>query len=639
MSVALRLSSQEPPLAATYVGQETCLASGCHAGPYGEKSDFQGAGPFRETMHQKIHLRPTPQTVVIDRLFEKDTVIRKVITQVRAPGKDTLLISLSKSADRTDYLMRFSFSGGGDSTPFMKVAYTYGGNGWIQRYLIEIGGSFYVAPFQYILPGYKERTSYGGGFYYLDMDRWFEVDSITLEGRFYQWSSNQFRKQSWDKNCSQCHVNGFDIEQRVNGADTSWLARWVGARSGDSALQDQNILIGCESCHGPGSEHAANPTASNIFSPGALPKTMAGTDLKLDLCNQCHNRMVSTAGTYSFAYDEENRRPFVPGNSLKEYIRDEFSAMRIWGDKMVSYAHHQAGQDFLRSAPYQKHVFKDGCWSCHRVHSTGKDGLPYQLDRNWYTLRSGEGCLSVGCHASHGDTAYSPIVGRTVNRHTQHSQSASACVNCHFTKVATIAFDDLPNKPLYEFSYHGFKVIRPNATREFMNGAVPGMLNTCAESCHRNGRGSRNRNDSVPEAPAFGTVDRNYGSWREQSDLDLADSLWFHYQRLYAEYLSATRESSAHEGASRITSVAPNPSSGPVSVGFTLAASGGIELGVYGSTGNLVRTLAAGRHAAGSYSVRWDGNDELGGAAPNGAYLLRLVTPAGRITRKVVLAR
>ena len=39
-----------------------------------------------------------------------------------------------------------------------------------------------------------------------------------------------------------------------------------------------------------------------------------------------------------------------------------------------------------------------------------------------------------------------------------------------------------------------------------------------------------------------------------QSDLDLADSLWYHYQRLYARYVSATRESAAHAGASGITS-------------------------------------------------------------------------------------
>jgi hypothetical protein len=572
-------------------------------------------------------------------LFEKDTVIRKAVPQVRAKGMDTILIHLFKSADRKDYLMQFRFSGGGDSTAVMKVAYTYGGNGWIQRYLVEIGGSFYVAPFQYILPQYSKRSSYGGGFYYLDMDRWFAVDATTLEGRFHKWNTNLFRKQAWDKNCSSCHVNGFDLERRVSGTDTSWFAKWVGSRSGDSALQDQNILIGCESCHGPGSDHAANPTTSNIFSPGALPKTMAGTDLKLDLCNQCHNRMASSEGTYTYPYDEANAHPYVPGTSLKSYIKDEFAAMSTWGDRLTSYAHHQTGQDFIRSAPYQKHVFKDGCWSCHRVHSPGKDGLPFQLDRNWYSLKSGEGCLSVGCHASHGDTAFSPIVGRAVNLHTQHSQSASACVNCHFTKTATIAFDDLPNKPLYEFSSHGFRVIRPTATRQFMNGAVPGMLNTCAESCHRNGRGSRNRNDSVPEAPAFGIVDRSYGSWKEQTDLDLADSLWHHYQRLYARYVSATRESESHAGGTRITSAAPNPSPGATTIGFTLDRAGTLELGIYDSRGIPVRILAAGRHTAGSYSARWDGSDELGAPAPNGVYLVRLITPWGKSTEKLILQR
>src|SRR4051794_23748880 len=74
--LALNVSSQESSPARTYVGEETCMSAGCHAGPYGGESTYQGADLFRETMHQRIHLRPTPETVIIDRLFDNDTILK-----------------------------------------------------------------------------------------------------------------------------------------------------------------------------------------------------------------------------------------------------------------------------------------------------------------------------------------------------------------------------------------------------------------------------------------------------------------------------------------------------------------------------------------------------------------------------------
>ena len=165
------------------------------------------------------------------------------------------------------------------------------------------------------------------------------------------------------------------------------------------------------------------------------------------------------------------------------------------------------------------------------------------------------------------------------------------------------------------------------------------MLNTCAEGCHRNGRGSRNRNDSVPEAPSFGIVDNFYRNWRDPQDLQLADSLWFHYQRLYSKYMSATQESKGGASASRVTAVTPNPMAGEGIIRFALARSGSIELAVYDTRGTLIRVLAAGRHEAGSYSSLWDGTDELGARAPNGSYLVRLTTSSGRVTEKISLQR
>lgn len=638
-AVAVRVGSAPPPAAPTYVGQESCLSSGCHAGAYSEVSSFQGAEPFRETMHQKIHLRPTPQTVVIDHYFENDTVLRAYDPRIKVAGKDTFLIEFSKSPDRKDYFLQLRFSGGGDSTPKMKVAYTYGGNGWIQRFLLQVNGSYYVSPFQYILPGYRKRLGVGGRIYYLDITRWYRVDSASGEGNLYEFNSNTFRQQAWDKNCSMCHVNGFDVKRTVNGTDTSWNAQWFGTESGDSALIDQNIKVGCESCHGPGSDHAANPRADNIVSPSLFPTTFAGTDLKYDLCNQCHNRIKSTQGVHSFPYDDSLQIPYIPGQDMRKYIQHYYAAMSVWGDGVASSAHHQQGQDVTRSGHYRQHVFKNGCWSCHLAHSNNKDGLPFQLDRNWYSLKKGEGCQNLACHPTFADTGFVPELGRTVNLHTKHSQSQSTCVNCHFTYSISISFDTVPGRSLYDFTDHSFRVMKPNLTRLYATRGVVGMINTCAASCHRNGRGSRNMSDTTPEAPSYGITDGSLIFWKEPSDLALADSLWFHFKRLFPEYIGAVKESNERMAQVAITRVVPNPFREKTTIEFSLPKRGDIEFMVYDVMGGFVRTIAAGPHEAGTYTATWDGKDEFGDNAVAGLYVARLSVNGRSTTTRLILQR
>lgn len=635
--VALQVNSEPGPAERTYVGQESCMEAGCHADAYGPGSDYQGAAAFRETMHQKIHLRPTPETVIIDEWFDRDTVLRAYDHRVKVPGRDTLLIYLSKRPGGTGYWSKMEFSGGGDTTGWMPIEYTYGGNGWIQRFLVKIDGGFYTLPFQFLLPRYKDRSLAGSELRFLDDSKWFTVDGTTFEAHFHEFKSQKFLDQSWDKNCTQCHVNGFDLKKVITPeGNTQWVSQWVGKDMGDSALMDQNIKIGCESCHGPGSEHVENPTVENIVAPSTWPRTFAGTDLKLDLCNQCHNRIASTAGLHNYAYDDTNMRPYIPGQPLKNFIKSEFGNMTVWGDNLTSKAHHQTGQDYARSVEYEKHIFKNGCYSCHVVHQEGPDDLPFQLDRDWYSLKSGEGCLAAGCHETFGDTVMSPVVGRMVNKHTQHTNSISQCVNCHFTKTATISFGQLPTKPLHEFTLHNFKVLRPKLTRQFRNLGEVGMLNTCAEGCHRNGRGSRNFFETDPIAPDYGIKDNILTLWKESTDIALADSLEFHWNRLFP---ASVKESNERGSSLTIVSIQPNPSRGETKLRFSVPKPMNIDLEIYDIQGRYINTLAGGRHEPGTYSENWNGTDEMGVRVPNGVYIVRLTAGSKTVTDKVILQR
>jgi hypothetical protein len=639
--LALQLSSSEPPAARDYVGQQTCMTANCHADQYLDGKSYMGAAAFKETLHQKIHLRPTPETVIIDRLFREGKTIR-FQTKSAISGRDTLLIELSKGAGENDYYAQMKISGGGDSLPKMKIAYTYGGQGWMQRYLVEINDAFYVLPFQYVLRDYKKIEDNTEQWYPIDLDRWMRFDSASGEMKFYEWNSNAFREKAWDKACSSCHVNGFDINKTVRpNGDTLWKALWVGRAERDSALQDINISIGCESCHGPGSEHVATPRKDNILSPARWGTDSAGIMLKRDLCGNCHDRSLSTNRTFKYPYDEANNKPYIPGTPLDSYINSRFGGMTTWVDRFTSYAHHQSGQDLIRSKPFQAHAFKEACSSCHLSHSN-KEGLPFQLNQDFYSMTDGVGC--VDCHGSKGPTMTPAMEdmtkteikdGKTINSHTQHSLEASQCINCHFGRTATIGFFR------FEMTSHNFKVVRPIATKDYARSSLTGMMNTCAAECHRNGRANRNIADSTPVAPSFGITDNNpaLNFWRDQADLDLADSLWYHYQRMYAKYLTtAVREGNA-VGSLAISSISPNPFISQTTIRFNIPRTADVSLDVYDIRGTRLKILTAGRHVAGTYSESWDGSDEFGGQVPAGTYFVRLSVGGKVETKQVVIAR
>jgi aminopeptidase N len=83
----------------------------------------------------------------------------------------------------------------------------------------------------------------------------------------------------------------------------------------------------------------------------------------------------------------------------------------------------------------------------------------------------------------------------------------------------------------------------------------------------------------------------------------------------------------------------PNPFNPATEIHFTLARPGVIALRVFDVHGRLVRTLARGMRPAGEYAVRWDGDNEQGGAVASGTYFYRLVGPGGVEERRMVLAR
>jgi hypothetical protein len=72
---------------------------------------------------------------------------------------------------------------------------------------------------------------------------------------------------------------------------------------------------------------------------------------------------------------------------------------------------------------------------------------------------------------------------------------------------------------------------------------------------------------------------------------------------------------------------------------FSLGGAGHVSCRVFAADGRSVRGLVVGDMPAGEHTIRWDGLDDAGQAAPAGVYFVRVETTDGVQSAKVVLAR
>jgi len=133
-------------------------------------------------------------------------------------------------------------------SPFPKedVALVYG-TLWKQRYFTKIGDDYFVEPAQWDVTHRIWR-------------RYFVENGTDWWATLYPPDN---MKRPTGPLCDGCHSVGYDVH-------TKQVAEWN---------------VGCERCHGGGSEHVAHPTATNILNPARLGDRDAN-----DTCIQCHSQ-------------------------------------------------------------------------------------------------------------------------------------------------------------------------------------------------------------------------------------------------------------------------------------------------------------------------------------------------------------
>jgi hypothetical protein len=83
----------------------------------------------------------------------------------------------------------------------------------------------------------------------------------------------------------------------------------------------------------------------------------------------------------------------------------------------------------------------------------------------------------------------------------------------------------------------------------------------------------------------------------------------------------------------------PNPFRAGTTVAFEMERAGRVDFGVYDVQGRRRTALAQGYRPAGRYEMTWDGRDAAGRQVPAGIYYLKVSTPTGAATHKILRLR
>jgi predicted CXXCH cytochrome family protein len=222
--------------------------------------------------------------------------------------------------------------------------------------------------------------------------------------------------------CDGCHSVNYDIKTK---AITEWN-------------------VGCERCHGPGSEHAANPSRANIVNPARLDFVRA-----TDTCIQCHSQGQPLSNPINGAYYDWPVG-FHQGLNLKDFWKLEDhklgeTSFTHFADG-TGHKNRMQGNDFVQSLMYRRGVT---CFSCHDVHGT----------ENNADLIKPAGQLCLTCH---GPSSPNGPHAASVEAHTHHRAGSpgSDCVSCHMPKIEQTIAD-------INVRSHTFAFITPEMTDQY----------------------------------------------------------------------------------------------------------------------------------------------------------------------------
>jgi predicted CXXCH cytochrome family protein len=305
------------------------------------------------------------------------------------------------------------------TNPFKKfskeqVALVYGSI-WKQRYFTKIGDDYFPQAAQWDVTAKVWRPYFVAS----GTDWWASL-----------YPPDNFQRPT-GPTCDGCHSVGYDIHSKQ-------VAEWN---------------VGCERCHGPGSDHIAHPTVFNILNPARMDSVRAN-----DVCIQCHSQGHPLTSPIEGKYYDWPVGYRV-GLNLMDFWRleDHKLGQQTFTHFADGTAHknRMQGNDFVQSVMYRRGVT---CFSCHDVHGT----------QNYAQLRKPADQLCLECH---GPMSANGPRAATLELHTHHKEGSpgSQCIACHMPKIQVTIADT-------KVRAHTFAVIYPSMTEKYK---IPSPCETC----------------------------------------------------------------------------------------------------------------------------------------------------------------
>ncbi len=381
-----------------YVGSELCKQ--CH---------WREFDSWRHTLHSKFMLLADDTSVIGD--FKRNNKLTTKVTKKspKLAGKETAVNFFEMNGE---YYVN-TIGADWESRDY-KIKYVIGINRK-QNYVTEFpNGELHILPAEWEV----------------EEQRWVEYNGLKNhypgDGKY--WSDGGM---IWQFKCGSCHVTGLKInyDKEADRFETVWA----------------EIGIGCETCHGPGSDHIMaakvlfEKERETIINPAKLPWR-----LRAAVCGACHNWGKSYEkiprdredfpANYSFAYG------YQVGQPLYLYYDEEQEE-----DKK----HHQQYNEWEQSPHARAAVM---CTTCHAVHQEGLHKNPHKALTK-YVADS----LCTNCH-------------KAVQKKAAHRiHTFGSCIACH-----------MPKSKAHESS-HTFKFVSPEES--IRAGGVEKKPNSCS-GCH-----------------------------------------------------------------------------------------------------------------------------------------------------------
>jgi predicted CXXCH cytochrome family protein len=385
------------PDPASFVDEQQC--AGCHSA---QVKDWQGSH------HQLAMQTASDQTVLGDfnaTSFsgEKDT------TRFFRKGEEFWVNTIDGDGSAKDF----------------KVAYAFG-VAPLQQYLLEVPGG---------------RLQALGVGWDTEQHRWFHIypgQGVDFKDPLH-WSKPG---QNANFMCVECHTTGF--KRNFNAETNTFNSQW------------NSLGVGCQSCHGPASNHllwTAKPdhAAVPVSSGFDIDLSRGDNQTQVDTCARCHARRAPLAD------DSKPGKPLMDAYLPSALTRELYEL-----DGKIKGEVFEHGS-FLQSKMFDKGV---RCSNCHNPHST--------------QLKAEGNGVCLQCHNTAGKTAVPGVDGAGLqaknydspeHHHHQPGQPGAQCIDCHMPGKLFMV-NDLRHD-------HSFSVPNPSLARQI------GTPDAC-QGCHLN---------------------------------------------------------------------------------------------------------------------------------------------------------